>query len=796
MVSQSTSSTLFAEELESLRNKIAELQRMLRTPPPAGASTSAAAGAKLPETRLEEHPPIQEQHFEAGEGSPAEKPSSEALPALPHLLDHRVFGLALLNSDFRFVKINRTFAEMLGYAEEEDLTSLSLRDIMSEEDFRSCVDRIGNVLKGAIACAQVEKRILKKNRDARWVSMTFSLGNENGSAPRFGLAIIEDIQDRKQAEESLRREKQFSERVIHSSVDGIFAFNRQGIVTIWNPSMERIFGIGEAEILGRNVGDLVHFLRQIGEEHYFQDTLQGKTAVARNKSYYIPETGKRGLFEAYYSPVYDDAGEIAGGFAVIRDVTERRQAEESQLAMEERYRELFENAQDFVFTHDLEGHLTSANKALERIAGYTRDEVLKMKLYDLVAPDYLDVARGMVERQIAGEAPGKYELEILAKDHRRVALEINTRLIFMEGKPVAVQGIGRDITERKKSDEELQQANKKLASWVSELEQRAREMTLLSELGDMLRACLTTDEAYAVIVRIAQQIFPVPAGALYVIAPSRNVVEAVAIWGNTSFSERVFSPDECWALRRGRVHWVEDTRVGLLCKHIENPVPGGYLCVPMMAQGEALGILHLTQPENSRMTETKQRLAVAIAEHIAMALSNLKLHETLRSQSIRDSITGLFNKHFMEESLELELRRAVRNQRPLGIIMLELDQFGSLNETYGRDTAGTVLREIGTLLQTMIRKEDIACRFSGEKFSVILPQGGTDVTLQRAESLRQIIKGLQLKHRGQPLARLSGSIGIAIFPEHGRTVDTLLRAAEGALHRAMDEGGDRVIGAR
>jgi diguanylate cyclase (GGDEF)-like protein len=179
-----------------------------------------------------------------------------------------------------------------------------------------------------------------------------------------------------------------------------------------------------------------------------------------------------------------------------------------------------------------------------------------------------------------------------------------------------------------------------------------------------------------------------------------------------------------------------------------------------------------------------------------MALSNLKLHETLRSQSIRDSITGLFNKHFMEESLELELRRAVRNQRPLGIIMLELDQFGSLNETYGRDTAGTVLREIGTLLQTMIRKEDIACRFSGEKFSVILPQGGTDVTLQRAESLRQIIKGLQLKHRGQPLARLSGSIGIAIFPEHGRTVDTLLRAAEGALHRAMDEGGDRVISAR
>ena len=315
--------------------------------------------------------------------------------------------------------------------------------------------------------------------------------------------------------------------------------------------------------------------------------------------------------------------------------------------------------------------------------------------------------------------------------------------------------------------EALQHAKQNLEAWVRELEQRTREMTLLSEMGDMLRACLTTDEAYTVIVRVAQQIFPDRAGALYVLTASRNVVEPVAVWGDNSLVERGFAPEECWALRRGRVHWVEDSSVGLLCRHLPQPVPEGYLCVPMMAQSEALGILYLSQPADARLTEAKQRMAVAMAEHIAMALSNLRLHETLRSQSIRDPVTGLFNRRFMEESLELELRRAVRNQRPLGVIMLDLDRFKHFNDTYGHDAGDTLLRELGTLLQTNIRGEDIACRYGGEEFTLILPEGSAEVTQQRAEALHEAIKRMDVLYRGQPLGRIAASLGVAIFPEHG-----------------------------
>jgi diguanylate cyclase (GGDEF)-like protein len=212
----------------------------------------------------------------------------------------------------------------------------------------------------------------------------------------------------------------------------------------------------------------------------------------------------------------------------------------------------------------------------------------------------------------------------------------------------------------------------------------------------------------------------------------------------------------------------------------------------MMAQSEALGVLHLTQPEGAPITEAKQRLAITMAEHIAMALSNLRLHETLRSQSIRDPLTGLFNRRFMEESLELELRRAARNQKPLGVIMLDVDRFSQINEGMGRDAGDAVLREIGALLQSTIRKEDIACRISGQKFAVILPNGTVEITSQRADNLRQMIRNFEVKHRRQTIGSVTVSAGVAVFPDHGRIGEALLRAADGALNRAMQDGGDRV----
>ncbi len=592
------------------------------------------------------------------------------------------------------------------------------------------------------------------------------------------------------AEVSLSPTSQLTpDRLIQSNSNGIFAFDLEGVVRICNAGMERLFGIRQADCLGKYVSDAFPFLLPTAEGTYIQEALKGRSVVAQDRPHLLSESGEEIVIESHYGPVYDE-GRIVGGFAMILDVTQRRSYGDDT------YRELFENTNDIIYVHDLSGKLTSINRAVERVTGYAPMEVLGINLTRFVAPESLDAALRMIERQASGESPASYELDLITKAGQRVSLEFSARLIFREGKGVAVQGIARDITERQKAKLALQKENRQLKEWASTLEQRTREMALLSEMGDMLRACLTTEEAYGVTVRVAQQIFPVQTGALYVIASSRNSVEAVTTWGETALAERVFAPDDCWALRRGRVHWIDDTRAGLLCKHLPQPPPRGYLCVPMMAQGEALGVLHLTQPENEPLTEDKQRLAVAMAEHIAMALSNLKLHETLRTQSIRDPVTKLFNRSFMEESLELELRRATRKHDPVGIITIDIDHFKEFNEVYGREAGDTMIQEIGGLIRTNVRKEDIACRLGGQRFAILLPQGNIAIGQQRAEGLRQLIMNLEVRYRNRPLGPVTISLGVAGFPDHGRTGEALLRASDSALRRAKEEGGNRVVTAR
>jgi len=215
---------------------------------------------------------------------------------------------------------------------------------------------------------------------------------------------------------------------------------------------------------------------------------------------------------------------------------------------------------------------------------------------------------------------------------------------------------------------ELHQANETLKASVTQLEQRTAEITLLSRMAEMLQTCLTVQEAYTAIAQFAHRLFPGASGAVYLINPSRNYVEAGAAWGQASgeMEERVFAPDECWALRRGRTYLVQDTGTELPCHHVgilrRSSLP--YLCVPMMVQGEALGVLHLAANEaQAHLTEAQQRLAQAVAEQLSLALANLKLRETLRLQSIRDVLTGLFNRRYLEETLEREIllrRRRIR----------------------------------------------------------------------------------------------------------------------------------------
>jgi diguanylate cyclase (GGDEF)-like protein len=260
-------------------------------------------------------------------------------------------------------------------------------------------------------------------------------------------------------------------------------------------------------------------------------------------------------------------------------------------------------------------------------------------------------------------------------------------------------------------------------------------------------------------------------------------------------SARVFAPNDCLGIQRGQVHLVEDGGQGMQCRHLHEAASPNYLCMPLRVHGEILGMLHFQGlkeliPDG---TDWLQRRAETVADHVALTLTNIKLRETLQHQAIRDSLTGLFNRRYLDETMVREIHRAQRKGAPLGVIMLDLDHFKRFNDTYGHEAGDNLLRILGEFLLTQVRYEDVPCRYGGEEFVLIMPEASLDVVKARAKEIREKVPQLQVLHRGQLLESTTVSLGVAMLPDHGATVEDLLRAADDAMYQAKREGRNRVV---
>jgi len=221
----------------------------------------------------------------------------------------------------------------------------------------------------------------------------------------------------------------------------------------------------------------------------------------------------------------------------------------------------------------------------------------------------------------------------------------------------------------------------------------------------------------------------------------------------------------------------------------------------MIAQGNTIGVLHLEFEGVAKVRhdagakyfqDLHQRLAVSAASQIALSLASLQLRETLREQSIRDPLTRLFNRRFLEESLERELQLAGRKKQALSILFLDLDHFKRFNDTFGHDAGDMVLQSLADLFRSFFRSTDICCRYGGEEFAIILPESSARDAAARADALRSQIKRLRLQYKRQTLGPLSLSAGVAAFPEHGSTSDELLKIADQCLYESKARGRDVV----
>ena len=381
------------------------------------------------------------------------------------------------------------------------------------------------------------------------------------------------------------------------------------------------------------------------------------------------------------------------------DITARKQAEEEINTTVAFLENTIASSVDPIAIVDDHGRFTRWNQAAAEAYGYSAEGLAGQTAFDLYA-DKNALEKMLRQLRRDGFVRG-YEIDMRKKDGTIAPFSLSIGLFGDEaGKSIGSVCVARDLSETRKSMAELSLINAKLQGLVEEADKRNRELTFINSMAEKLQSCLSLDEAYPLIAQHVQGLFPARSGALFIQDPSTNLMEAVSTWGDAVAGEPVFPLTDCWALRRGRVNVGGRPRREMRCRHMPPQYPGNYLCLPLLAQGETLGMLLVLDLADliGELAEPLQTLAVTVGDHISLALANIRLRETLRHQVVHDALTGLFNRRYLEETLEREIYRGRRKGASLGLIMLDLDRFKHFNDTYGHDAGDNLLRTLGKFL--------------------------------------------------------------------------------------------------
>jgi diguanylate cyclase (GGDEF)-like protein/PAS domain S-box-containing protein len=658
-----------------------------------------------------------------------------------------------------------------------------------------------------------------------------ALREANVELEKINAALQAEIAERKRVEELLAHERNLFRAMMDNTTDRIYFKDHDSRFLLINRSLAQHFGIQDpAEAVGKTDFDF------FSEEHARQAFDDEQNLVASEQPFIGKEEketwpdGHATWVSTTKFPLRDLEGKIIGTFGTSRDITERKAIEvsilqanqeleninrslqseiserrkaEAELARErELFRTMMDSSADHIYFKDDKNRFLLINRSLaDQFKLRDPAEAVGKTDYDFFSEEHARKAFHDEEGILAYGRPliGIEEKETWPDGHETWTSTSKFPMRDTEGKIIGTFGISREITERKNLELAIQMANDKLSVMVNWLEGRNREISVLSEMGKLLEGCRSPEEAYPIISAQMNRLIPVDTGKLYLFDKDRKMLMCVASWGAEPGPADSFLPEECRGVLSRQVFTMASTiHAEQSCRHLESVTGGGlvHLCAPLLSQEEVIGVLHLRSRRKEggdTLPDLKQQLAVMAADHIALALSNLTLQETLRRQSIRDPLTGLFNRRYLEESLLFALNETRGRGSTLGVIMLDVDRLKQVNDTFGHEAGDSLLRALGQWLQTNIRTGDISCRYGGDEFVLIFPDATLDATLQRAQQICAGVRRLTFDYQGEPLGSMSVSVGVASYPAHGETRDTLLSAVDSALYQAKEQGRDRVV---
>lgn len=484
---------------------------------------------------------------------------------------------------------------------------------------------------------------------------------------------------------------------------------------------------------------------------------------------------------------------------IVLDIFKQRQMQQALKISEERYQVISEISSDFAFSMRVgsgsEFKIEWVTDSFTQLTGFTIQDVVEARSVDLfVHPEDRSLISEAQNRILLGRTE-IMDLRFITKANEIRWVHIMMRLVQSSspGQAPTIVGAVQDITERKLAELALQEAQQQLHQRIEELEQRTKEITLLTSMTNNLQLCRSSTEACEIATEAASQLFPHHSVALYLRSMENQLFQLSASWGNPPVTQS-FLREDCWALRRLAPFLVQGEHRSLVCGHTQ-PLTDikSSLCMPVIQQGNIIGLFTLqaspTQPE---INPNILQILSAMAEQFGLALSNIHLRDSLSEQALHDPLTGLYNRYYMEEFLEKELHRARRSNKPVAVIMIDMDHFRDLNSLFGHPNVDITLAEVGELLVHSIRAGDIACRYGGDEFLLILPEASLEVARDRAEQLCLSVHSVSVRSETRPPQPISFSVGIACFPQHGQSVTELLRSADSAVFSAKDRGRNRV----
>ncbi|MEO0607146.1 MAG: diguanylate cyclase [Pseudomonadota bacterium] len=453
-----------------------------------------------------------------------------------------------------------------------------------------------------------------------------------------------------------------------------------------------------------------------------------------------------------------------------------------------------ENSTDAIAVLDAEAKVEWVNASYETITEYSAHECIgKTPGEMLTGPDTDRSA--LRDLSLAGSQGRALRRELIQyrKSGDRYWAEIVVTPIFNDRDLLThFLVVARDVTDRKLLEAEREQAR---------LTERARqaERRVLSKTTEWLYAARSLEDLYNVVERCAPKLMPDTSGGLYIYSNSRDVLDLAIAWGEAP-SPHYIEPDECWALRRGRAYHYGIEEIEFPCGHYAPDTKSSF-CLPLLAHGETIGMLwcHSIKEQEDKESGPESGharswdLALMLAEQVSLTIANVRLRQELQDRSIKDPLTGLWNRRYFLDTLRREKGRADSNEIGFALISIDIDHFKRFNDHHGHDAGDLVLRRVTSVLVETAGAAGIVCRVGGEELAVICPDLNEGAAMELAHKLQTAIKRVEIVYQGEILPGVTFSAGVSTYPSDHSSIDDLMRNADNALYQAKRAGRDRIL---